>query len=439
MPKTLSAIDKLNSAISKKMDNSKENFKLFKTFGNPRDYISLGNYLLNAQLSGDLFKGMPNTRSLELAGKSGTGKTFLCLNMVKDEIDKGYHVYYVDTEGALDEDDLNNFGINPEHITHIRTIKTYEECMQFINNLIKGTQDIINDCDDVDDEPKVALFVDSIGMMNTKTALENALKGNYKEDMGKRAKLVRDLFRTVTLDLSNLGIPFVFTNHTANSLDIFAIDKEVMSSGEGPTFAASFITLLGKTNYMKEASADDNSKKKTGVILRAKSHKNRKVTPVEIMFHLSFKKGMNKFVGLEKYISWDNCGVDWGTIYSESEFEDKFKGKPPMNSKKDELRVDSWKKDGQVWYCVLNPNIKTLAVKDSCKNESPSDIYSDKIFTLKTLQMLNDNVIKDLFSYSKSDDTSDQISDMMSSVAEKSPKTKRGRKTKDSSDESKED
>ena len=35
------------------------------------EWISTGNYLLNAQLSGSLFGGIPNSRSICLAGESG--------------------------------------------------------------------------------------------------------------------------------------------------------------------------------------------------------------------------------------------------------------------------------------------------------------------------------------------------------------------------------
>lgn len=416
-----SAIDKLTASISKKMDNSKEGFKVLQSFGKPTEYISLGNYLLNAQLSGDLFKGLPNTRSLELAGKSGTGKSFLCLNMVRDCQAKGYHVFYVDTEAAIDEEDLENFGIDKEKITHVRTIKTFEMCQQFINQIIIGVREQRAEGEDV----KVALFVDSIGQLNTETALENAAKGNYKEDMGKRAKMVRDLFRTVTLDLSNLSIPFVFTNHTSNNLDLFAIDQEVTSSGEGPTYAASFITLLGKASYMKEDS--DEGKKRTGVILRAKSHKNRKVAPVEIKFHLSYKEGMIPYVGLEEFLTWDICEVDFGTVFTEEEFNAKYKGKAPVNSKGEALPCHEWSKDGKKYYAVLNSNARTLAVKSSCSNVPASQIFNMKdgsnypdgicsakrVFTDEVLSMINEKVIKPRFAYSKADDTTEVIEAMM--------------------------
>ena len=62
------------------------------TFSEVDDWIPTGNYLLNAQLSGSLFGGIPNTRSLGLMGDPGTGKSFVCLNVVREAQKKGYDV-----------------------------------------------------------------------------------------------------------------------------------------------------------------------------------------------------------------------------------------------------------------------------------------------------------------------------------------------------------
>ena len=408
MAKTVSPIDKLNSFIATKLNDNKTNFKIFKTFGSATEYISFGNYMLNAQLSGDLFLGLPNTRSLELAGPSGTGKTYLVMNMILDAQDKAFHTYYIDTEGAIDDEDLLKFGVRPESCTHIRTIKTYEKLIQFANTLISA----VNSPDGKG--LKIFFIVDSYGMLNTETAIENALKGKYAEDMGKRAKLGRELFRNITLDLSNAGIPMVFTNHTAKTLDLFAIDKDVTSGGEGPTYSASFITLLGKSNYMKET--EDKTTTKTGVFLKARSQKNRKVVPMDVEIHLSWKQGMNKYVGLEKYLSWNTCGVEKGTIFTPEEFNTKYKKGIATNSKGDELRTERWKDSKGDWICVLNDNARTLAVKSSCQNVDPLLVFSDKVFTHETLVQINEKIIKPLFKYSDTDTTSEDLATIIHSA-----------------------
>ena len=54
------------------------------TFSEVDEWIPTGNYLLNAQISGSLFGGVPNSRSFGVMGDPGTGKSFFCLNVVRE-------------------------------------------------------------------------------------------------------------------------------------------------------------------------------------------------------------------------------------------------------------------------------------------------------------------------------------------------------------------
>ena len=42
--------------------------------------------------------------------------------------------------------------------------------------------------------------------------------------------------------------------------------------------------------------------------------------PTNIKFHISFNKGMNPYIGLEEYISWDTCGVERGRFINANAF-----------------------------------------------------------------------------------------------------------------------
>ena len=59
-------------------------------------YIQTGNYHLNACLTGSLFGGYPNNRAVALAGPSGTGKTYLILNAIKQAQKQGYSIVFYD-------------------------------------------------------------------------------------------------------------------------------------------------------------------------------------------------------------------------------------------------------------------------------------------------------------------------------------------------------
>lgn len=51
--------------------NDKGSIITHNTFSKVDEWIPAGNYLLNAQLSGSLFGGIPNSRSICFAGESG--------------------------------------------------------------------------------------------------------------------------------------------------------------------------------------------------------------------------------------------------------------------------------------------------------------------------------------------------------------------------------
>jgi len=56
------------------------------------EWISTGSYILNAALSGSIFGGLPNRRSLVLAGEEGTGKTFIALSICRNAQKMGYDI-----------------------------------------------------------------------------------------------------------------------------------------------------------------------------------------------------------------------------------------------------------------------------------------------------------------------------------------------------------
>ena len=398
---TLAKLAKLNSAISKKLTASDAvGFDVFKKFPGITEYISSGNYIVNAVLSGSLFGGVPNTRSVELAGPSGTGKTYFAMNIVREAQLMGYYVYYIDTEGATDDTDFPKFGVDMEMLQTIRTCKTYANIKFFVNTLIDQIKR--GDFDGI----KIAIFTDSYGMLNTEKEVEDAKKGKNAADMGLRAKEGRQLFRTLTLELANLAIPFIFTNHTGASLDMFA-PGEVPTGGGGPTFAASIILLMAKAALK---TGDGDAKTQSGIVIRLKSHKNRLAQPHEERVHLSWANGMNKFVGLEKYMSWANCGVVRGTIYSEEEFNKKYKKGVAVNSTGKELvtnwfertepdPADSKKKIKAKYAAVEHDNSKFWAVKDTCENVPINFLWTDKVFTQNTLRELDEKVIMPMFRY----------------------------------------
>jgi len=138
-----------------------------------------------------------------------TGKTFLTLNICREAQKMGYQIIYCDSEAAVDEEIMRNFGLDPDLVRY-QPVSTSLEVRHFVTNLT----DILRKQKEKGIElPKIMLVLDSLGNLATTKERTDAASGSEKKDMTKQQDL-RSLFRVITTDLAEFKIPFVFTNHT---------------------------------------------------------------------------------------------------------------------------------------------------------------------------------------------------------------------------------
>ena len=332
-------------------------------FSEVDEWIPTGNWLLNAQLSGTLFGGIPNTRSLGLMGDPGTGKSFVCLNVAREAQKKGYDVIYCDTEGAIDKSTALKFGIDANKVRY-QPIKTVTEFQTFVSNLL----DLVKKAKTSGANPKILLILDSLGMLSTDKELRDAIEGKNAADMGAKAKELRKLFRVITLDLTAAKIPLVCTNHVYAGGGFFPTKES--SGGDGPIFAMSVISFLSKAQ-LKEG----NSSTKTGIIVTSNLKKSRFTIPEPVKFHISFANGMNPYVGLQDFVSWEACGIQRGKL--------------------EEVRKADGTKE-MVFTASESPQAR-WAIKHLGKTITSSQLFTPEVFTEDVLQQLDVNVIQKHF------------------------------------------
>jgi RecA/RadA recombinase len=376
----ISAFNKFNDLLEKKVKSK----VTLMGFSDIDEYIPTGNYLLNAQMSGSVFGGYPNTRSIGIAGDSGAGKTFLCLNAVRELQAKDYFVFYIDTEGAIDRSDYVKFGVDLDKLKYVR-MGLISDVKFFVNDFIETMKE--------NPGLKAAIFVDSVGMLDTDKSKRDMEAGKNASDMGLRSKEMRSLFKSFTLELSNLRVPFIFTNHTYASMDQYT--PKGMSGGGGPEFSASIILMLSK------GTLRDENKTTTGIIVRSKTRKNRLAKPIDIEFHISFHKGMNPYVGLEQFVSWDNCGVGRGNKLTEKEFS-KLKADESSLCSKFEV-------NGETFYFLPKKLGKNYIVRHNGDEVPVKEFFSARLFTDEVLKVLDEKIIKPTFKFPE---TQDGINDL---------------------------
>lgn len=313
--KKLTSIDSIFSELDKVNPFATNDFANVDVYKNDI-WLDSGNWILNAALSGSIKKGFPGTKISALAGESGSGKTFICMNLLKRVQAMGYMPIYYDTEGAIDSTTLEKFGVDMTKFRY-EPLSEIEKLKTSFAILIKNLSDIKRNGGEI---PKIILFIDSIGMVASTKEIEDAKTGNNAADM-TRAKQIRSFFRIITSDLNALGIPLIFTNHVLANIGGYG-DPVVQGGGGGVEFSPSVTLFLSKAK-VKDDKNDE--KRQTGIIVTAKTAKNRFAQPRTIKFPIYFDRPFNRYAGVQDYLSWENVGIDRGNIITEKEYE-KLKG-----------------------------------------------------------------------------------------------------------------
>lgn len=190
-----------------------------------------------------------------------------------------------------------------------------------------------------------------------------------------------------------------------NSMDLFS--KTIQGGGQGPEYAASIILFLGKAK-LKEGT------EQTGIIVTARPNKNRFAKPIPIKFHISFSKGMNQFIGLEEYISWDTCGIERGKFITESQFSKL------SESDQAECREHTYEKGGKKVTVYFQPSATSRKLCVAHLNEAIdlNRLFTSEVITQDVLEKL-EPIIKEKFSYGVDELTGDDLANILSEEDDK--------------------
>lgn len=291
------------SKISTVIDGlSKKSMIVVDNLKQEKSYISTGIYILNALISKSIKKGgVPKNRITIFAGPPQTGKSYIALNIVRNAQHDGYNIFYIDTEFAIENTDFDMFGINIENEDKFKLIRSNK-----VENLKIAVVQVLEALKEQKakgvDVSKTLFVLDSIGQLASSKEVEDAIEGKNKADMS-RAKAIKSLFRVITADLGYLNIPLICTNHIYMTQDLYPVEKQ--SGGEGINYSASVIVYLTIAKLLDEEK-DDLSLGTSGVVVTAKSRKNRLAKPKKVKFEIDHTKGCNPYKGLDFFCTPEN-------------------------------------------------------------------------------------------------------------------------------------
>ena len=338
-----------------------------------KTFLTTGVYLLDAALSGKLLGGgISTTRITAFAGESGSGKSFLAYSVSKHAQKSGYSIIYIDTEGALDLEDLPKFGVD-NSLDKFRLIRSNK--VEDVNILLTQLIDELKEQKMAGFEiPKLLIVLDSLGQMASNKEKADLLKGDIKQDMTK-AKALGSMFRSINTDLGYLDIPFLVCNHTYLTMDLFP--RSVLRGGNGLLYSASVIGFMSKSQ-LKTGQEDDMDLGASGISVLFKTQKNRLAKPKKIRFDISFANGMNPYTGLDAF-----CRPEY------MEQVGIAKGKMEVDKKTGEM---TFTPGGNRWY--VNHLNKSVTTKQ---------LFTQEVFTQEVLERMAP-IVNDYFRFKSLDE-----------------------------------
>ena len=124
-----------------------------------------------------------------------------------------------------------------------------------------------------------------------------------------------------------------------------------------------------------------------------------------VQVHIPLYKKPNSFVGLEKFVNWESCGVIRGKTFTSKEYA---KMTPAEQAKcysfnladlpkeiQDERSLG--KNDDGLRYVLPKDTSRSLVCKHLGGEIPLSELYTEKVFTLDVLHQLDENIIKKTF------------------------------------------
>ena len=362
------------------------------SYSNIEDWISTGNYILNACMSGDIYKAVPTGRVVTFAGTSGAGKSFLACSVCREAQKKGYIPIYLDSEGAIDSAFVKRLGVDPNNMI-IRKVNTILETSQFIAELCDKLQE---QQEKTGQHDKVIIVLDSLGNLTSDKEREDTMSGANKRDMTK-AQEIKAMFRVNATPLAHLQVPLVCNNHVYSVIGSY-VPTSVGAGGQGLKYNASLTIQLSAAKLDDKDNDAAAAKKqgtdtatKNGVLVTAKPVKSRFCRPYKVKFQIPYFKKPNPWIGLEAFMNWENAGIVRGNLLTEKEFN---KLTPAEQEK---LASYAFEYNGEKLWASPRDTARGIIVKHLGCSVPIAEFFTEKVFTPEYLEYLNENVIKPAF------------------------------------------
>lgn len=261
-------------------------------FSPPKFWYSTGNLGLNKIISGSFTKGIPQGRITAIAGPSGSGKSFITSNIIKNaqhsDGDNAF-VLLLDSENAMDVGYLKKIGVDVSEDRFLYVgVTTFSDVVKVVSEFITDYEKTYGR--DNPDSPPVIIALDSLDMLITDTENEHFDSGVQKGDQGQRAKQAKHMLRTLVSRIKRNPMAIIVTHQVYPNADLMN-GQGLWIVNNAIRYSASQIMLVVPAKLKEGADV-------VGVRMKVETYKSRFAqvgTKVEV--HVPYAEGMNPYSG----------------------------------------------------------------------------------------------------------------------------------------------
>lgn len=256
----------------------------------PRYWFSTGNFVLNKIISGSFLRGIPQGRITCFTGPSGSGKSFLAANAMREAQKEGAHIVVLDSENALDDDFVGKVGVDvTSNYTYV-PVDTIPQAKKVASSVIKG---YMKEYGDDPEAPKILIVLDSLDMLMTETEQEHFEKGVTKGDQGQRNKQLKAMLRELVQAVKRPNISMLVTAQVYKNQDVLN-GEGLWIVSDAIKFSLSQVVLLTKLKLR-----DTGSREIQGIRMKCEGYKTRFTKPFQtVTIEVPYDTGMDPYNGL---------------------------------------------------------------------------------------------------------------------------------------------
>ena len=230
--------------------------------------------------------GIPRGRIIEIFGPESSGKTTLCLHIVRECQKKGGIAAFIDAEHALDPEYAKKIGVNINNLL-ISQPDTGEQALEIVESLVRsGSVSMI--------------VVDSVAALTPRAEIEGEMGQAH---VGLQARLMSQALRKLTAIVARTNTTVIFINQIRMQIGIMFGNPETTPGGKALKFYASVRIDVRRAAQIKKGEEVIGNRVKVKVV------KNKVASPFKTgEFDIMYNEGISYEADLL------NLGVKIGVV-----------------------------------------------------------------------------------------------------------------------------